>query len=196
MTIPKQSLASMFEDERSKVESEETRFQSDRDFNFLKKIVDEQSKLIGGTIDFFPVSTERNPQGDKNHSFGVDPLDGDILNPEFNVEEDNLKSAIKMRCLIEHEPPKQMLKKYGVDEQREIVFYIPLSILEEVGLVDDWRINGADIGDLIVWEGSWYQAWNVYRDHYFGQRSKSFYIACFCDRYRHDAVPINDVSDC
>jgi hypothetical protein len=89
-----------------------------------------------------------------------------------------------------------MLRRFGIDEQREIAFFLPVENLQ--GLVSEWRIHGADIGDLIHWDGTWYQAWNVFRDDYFGQRSRAFYIACFCNRYRHNAVPTEDVptEDC
>ena len=187
----------MFEEERAKAEAENAEFQSDRDVAYLESVTREQSKVIGGTIDFIPVSTERDPQSDRFETVGFDPLDGDILNPEFHGGgTDRDERRLSMRCLIEHEPPKQMLKKYGVDEQREIAFYIPFTILQEEGLVNEWRIHGADIGDLIVWDGSWYQIWNAYRDHYHGQRNRAFFIACFCNRFRHDSVPIEDTPDC
>lgn len=195
MSIPNQSDSKILEEQRLKEEKDKTLFQGDVDFSFLSGLSEEQSERIGATIHLIPVSTERDPQGEFQ-SAGVDSLDGDILDPEFFGNPDTKDNRIlNFRCLIEHEPPKQMLKKYGVDEQREIVFFLPFPILKQKGIVSEWRPFGVDIGDLIVWDGTWYQAWNVHRDHYFGQRDKSHYIATFCNRYRHNSVPTEDIPD-
>jgi hypothetical protein len=192
MPQPEQSLNAQFESKRLEDEKN-LLFQADRDFEFLTALSVEQSRRIGGIINFVPVSTERKPRGDFQTA-GVDTLDGDVLTPQFIGTPPDGQNMISLHCIIQHEPEKQLLKKYGIDEQRDIVFFIPFREFEEKGLISDWRPFGADIGDLIFWDGSWYQAWEAKRDSYFGQRDRVHFMACFCDRYRHNSVPTEDVA--
>lgn len=196
MPKPDQEQLSLLEQLRQVREGEQL-FQSDRDLRFNTQLVSEQNERLGGVIQFIPVSTERFPTG-AFQSFGVDPLDGDILDPQF---QNNPETALNERepdpiaCFLQHEPSKQLLKKYGIDEEREIIFWVPFSTFKERGFVTETRFRGADIGDLIVWDGTWYIAQNVHRDHYFGQRTDAFEVACFCNRYRQNLNPIHAVAD-
>jgi hypothetical protein len=193
---PNTRLNELFEEART-IEEVGTLLQGDGDFFFLQSRVLERIQLLGAVVHYIPVSTERDPRdgiGPKQ-SAGVDPLDGDILDPGFfdNPElEDQRK--FNMRCLMEHEPSKQNLKRYGVDEERDITFHIPVVTLETEGLVSKWRVNGADIGDLVFWDKTWYIIQNVHRGSYFGQRDLPFLIACMANRYRHNSVPTEDVA--
>ena len=195
MTKPTTSLAKQLEEER--LANEETFLQTDRDFSFKDGLVVERQELIGGVIHVIPVSTERNPvQGiGPFQTAGVDDLYGDILDPQFTDGNPEDQRKLNCRGYIQHEPSKQLLTLYGIDEQREIAFYIARTTLTEVGLVSEWRFHGTDIGDLFVWDGTWYQAQNVHRAKYFGQRDLAHYTASFCNRFRHNAVPTNAVAD-
>lgn len=202
MPKPDQDQLNLLEQQRTELEGRQL-FQSDRDFRFQQARVGEQSERLGGVIHFVPVSTERSPQG-PFQSARVDPLDGDVLDPQFienpmNLDlddPDNFDQRLKnVDCILQHEPSKQLLKKFGIDEEREIVFWVPFTIFKTAGIVTEKRFRGADIGDLIVWDGTWYMAQNVHRDHYFGQRDVSFFVACFCNRYRQNLNPIHDTAD-
>jgi hypothetical protein len=176
---------------------EETFLQGNRDFSFLQNRTEEFVDLLGSPVHFVPVSTERDPRAGvgPKQSAGVDPLDGDILDPGFfdnpDLEDQRL---FNMKSLVEHEPSKQNLKRYGVDEERDVIFHIPISTFEVKELVSEWRVNGADLGDLIVWDGTWYQIQNVHRGSYFGSRDLPHLIACAANRYRHNSVPTEDAA--
>ncbi len=196
MARPETSLNKFLEESRRAVEAN-TLHQKDRDIEFLSPKVKEQADRIGATIHMLPVSTERDPQG--TQSSGVHEFDGDILDPEFRGGGPDIvdERVLNLRCEVQHDPPQQLLNLYGIDEQREVVFWIPFKTLKEKGLVTEWRIHGADIGDLFFWDETWYQGWNVYRETYHGQTAKAHHIACFCNRYRHNAVPTEDTpNDC
>lgn len=195
MPKPDSLIAAQLEQARAEQEARKL-FQGSRDVQFITNKVEEKAIKVGGNIHFLPVSTERDPTG-PFQSAGVDPLDGDILDPEFVLDPTkvDLDTLLNFDCQIEHEPPQQLLKLYGVDEQREVAFWLPFSTLKRSGLVDSWRIHGAEQGDLILWDDTWYQAWNVYRDKYHGQRSEAHYILCFCDRYRTNSQDPEDVAD-
>ena len=192
---PDTRLNELFEEART-LEEFNTLLQGDCDFCFLQERVEEKIRLLGAVIHYVPVSSERNPKegiGPKQ-SAGVDPLDGDILDPGFfdNPEAEDQRK-FNMRVLLEHAPSKQNLKLYGVDEERELTIHIPVSTLKDEGLTSKWRVNGADIGDLVFWDSSWYVIQNVHRGSYFGQRDLPFLVACFANRYRHNSSPVNNV---
>lgn len=197
MAIPEEGeILAQFETSRLSAE-DDILFQQQRDFEAQDRWVREQVQKLGAPVHLLPVSTERNPQG-IFQSAGVDPLDGDILNPEFlanPVELDQQK--FNVRNIIEHEPSKQMLKKYGIDEEREVGFHFVKSILDDLGLVETntRRFRGIDIGDLVFWDSTWYILQNVHRDHYFGQTVNPYFVVGFASRYPFDNVPIEDVSD-
>lgn len=193
MGTPEQDLIVEFETRRRTTERA-TLFQTDRDFRAQDRWVREQVEKLGAPVHLLPTSTQRDPQGFLQ-SAGVDPLDGDILNPEFFTGPEVDERQFDIRVIVEHEPSKQMLMKYGIDEQREVGFHFVKSILVEKELVTERRFRGLDIGDLVFWDGTWYILQNVHRDHYFGQTVNNYFVVGFASRYTHDNVPIADVSD-
>ena len=195
MAIPEQGqILQLFEEQRLQAEAG-TLFQTQRDFDGQDRWVREQVEKIGAPVHLFPTSSQRDPQGIAQ-SAGVDPLDGDILNPEFFTDPEIVdERQFNMKCILEHEPSKQMLGKYGIDEQREVGFHFVKSVLRDKGLVTKRRFRGIDIGDLVFWDGTWYIIQNAHRDHYFGQTVNNYFVVGFASRYTHDNVLIADVSD-
>lgn len=191
---PFTSVLKQWESARRAKDSEKF-LQGDRDFDFLQNRTEEFVDLYGAAVHIVPVSTEVNPVegvGPKQ-SAGVDPLDGDILDPGFFDNPDlEDQRMFNMSALLEHEPSKKLLKRYGVDEERDVLFHIPVSVLEEKELVSEWRVNGLDLGDLIVWDGTWYIAENVHRGSYFGNRNLPHLIVAACVRYRHNSAAVED----
>lgn len=167
--------------------------QTDRDFEAQKRWVVEGCQKRGGKIQYLPSVTVRRAQADDPLSSGqgVDPLYGDILDPQF-LESLN---RLDMPCYIEHNPSEQRLKKYSISEHKEVIFHIPFSLLEEAGLVTARRFRGVDIGDLIVWDGSWYIVDAAHRGSFFGQRISHYFTAAICRRYHLNNVPTEDTPD-
>jgi hypothetical protein len=180
MGIPTKSLLDQFEERRAEAS---LLFQSSRDGSAQDRWVTELSEKLGAAIHFIQRFTQRSPQGTVEGG-GIDPLYGDIPNPAY--QDDLVK--LNMRAIIDHKPSRQSLKKFGVMEDRDVVFWIPRAELTKYGLVTERRFRGADIGDLIVWDGTWYIAQNVHRDHYFGQSDKFFFVGVFANRYVHDSM--------
>lgn len=187
--IPEQSFLELFEKSRS----EGNLFQSSIDYALQSRIVREQVEKLGAAVHLMVTSTMRNPQG-PTQSAGVDSLYGDILDPEFFADSPDQRQ-FNIRVLVEHHPSKQLLKKYGIDEEREVLFHFPFEALEERGLVTEERFRGVDIGDLVMWDGSWYIAVSVHREAYFGQTVSHFFTSISCKRYRHNSVPTEDAAD-
>jgi hypothetical protein len=169
-------------------------FQSPLDFASQKRWIDEQVRRLGAAVHLMVTSTQRAPQGPKQ-SAGVDPLYGDILDPEFFTDAERDERKFNLRAIVEHHPSKQVLKRYGIEEEREVIFHVPFSVLEEIGLVTDLRFRGIDIGDLFMWDGSWYIVLSVHREAFFGQTVSNYFTSSTCKRYRHNSIPTNDVAD-
>lgn len=165
-------------------------FQSDRDFNAQERWTVEGCDKRGAAIQYLPSVTVRKAQADDplSSGAGVDELYGDILDPQFLTE---LKRE-NMRCYVEHHPSKQQLKKYSIAETKEVIFHIPLATLRKAGLVTTRRFRGADIGDLVVWDGSWYIVDAAHRGSFFGQRISHYFTAAICSRYILNNVTTED----
>lgn len=168
-------------------------WQSDRDFSAQERWVVEGCVKRGAKIQYLPSVTVRRAQGNDPLSSGqgIDPLYGDILDPQWLKELERKD----LPCFVEHQPSKQKLKKYSIDEQKEVIFHIPFCLLKKEGLVTRKRFRGADIGDLVVWDGSWYIVDAAHRGSYFGQRINHYYTAAICNRYRLNNVPVEDYPD-
>jgi hypothetical protein len=191
MAIPEQgSILAQFEASRT----EGNLFQSKKDFDAQLQWVEEQVEKLGAAVHLMVTSTQRAPQGNLE-SAGVDPLYGDILNPEFLTGTPEDQRQFNLRCIVEHHPSKQTLKRYGIDEEREVIFHFVFSKLEKVGLVTEKRFRGIDIGDLVFWDGTWYLVLSTHREAFFGQTVSQYFTSTTCKRYRHDSVPIGDVAD-
>lgn len=191
MAIPEQDgILAQFE--KSRLEG--NLFQSTRDFDAQGRWVGEQVEKLGAAVHLMVTSTQREPQGNLE-SAGVDPLYGDILNPEFLSDKPEDQRKFNLRCLVEHHPSKQTLKRYGIDEEREVIFHFVFETLKALGLVTSRRFRGVDIGDLVFWDGTWYLVLSTHREAYFGQTVSTYFTSTTCKRYRHDSVPIDDVAD-
>jgi hypothetical protein len=183
MPIPQKSVLQQFTERQSE---ESLLFQGSRDFAGQNKWILDMVQKMGAPVYLFSRSTQRDPVGPAQ-SAGIDPLYGDILDPEYTLP--SVKDKAPLRALIQHNPSKQMLRKFGVEEVREVVFWFPKVLLEEAGLITERRFRGIDIGDLLVWDGTWYIAESVHRDHYLGQSSQFFFSVAFANRYSHNAIP-------
>lgn len=184
MGTPHEDLLKLYDAQRSNPKL----FHDRLDANFLDHLVGERNELVGAHVNLFPRATAVDPQGE-HEAPGVDPLDGDINRPEFKdfAELDDRK--INIACIVEHNPSKQSLKKFGVDEQREVIFHFPFVLLQEKGLVNDGlRFRGLIIGDLVEWDSSWYYILSVHRGHYLGQSDHFFVTSGTANRYRLDAL--------
>ncbi len=174
MTTPSQDLVRQFDESRQK----DQLFASQRDYDSQVRILRKQIQEEGTAVVLLPRTSHRRPQGTMQAS-GVDPLDGDVLDLHFNAEESH-----RLALWVPHAPSKQMLKKYGIDEDRDVVFWFLFEDLKDAGLVTQQKFRGIDLGDLVVWDRTWYRIDNVHRHEYLGQSERFFYSLGFSTRYR------------
>jgi len=181
MMIPEQRIIDILESRRKKATH---LFQSEGDYDAQNMWVREYVDQAGANLSVYLNITARDPQ--PGESGGVHPLYGDIRDPA-------IESLTKkdFRAIVDHKVSAQKLKKYGIDEEREVVFWFPFSSLQEAGVITPVRFRGLAIGDLVFWDSTWYIAENVHRDHYQGQTDRFFFVGAFCNRYRHDSIDSN-----
>jgi hypothetical protein len=185
MPTPARKLLDMLETERSKVTHT---FQTSFDGSGQARWIEEYVERCGAGVHLFPRSTQRHPGDSPGMSAGVDPLYGDIQDPEFN---DGSK-RFNIKALVEHSPSRQRLTTIGIREDRDVAFWYPFSILQKNGLVTPLRFRGIDIGDLMVWDGTWYISENVHREYYFGSTDTFFFTVAYCIRYQHGSIPVDE----
>lgn len=181
MGFPQKSLLDQFEEQRAQAK---LTFQTSQDGDGQDRWVLEQVEKLGAPVILIPKATQRDPQG-PSETDGIDKLYGDVKNPAYIDD----KQKPNFRSIVEHHPSVQRLKKFGVMEEREVIFWFPLAALRNANLVTDRNFRGIGIGDFIVWDGTWYLTDAAHRDYYFGQTDRFYFTGAFCNRYQHNSLP-------
>lgn len=195
MPHPEKSILQQYQEDLA----DDALFQSRTDFDAQNEWVREQVELLGAEVKLIQTSTERAPADGPGESAGVDPLYGDIIDPEWfePTEEEKAQKKYDFRVIVEHEPSKQLLKKYGISEERDCIFHFPFEALRDRGLVSQKRFRGVAIGDLVLWDETWYIVLTTHRQAYFGQTTSHYFTTVMCMRYRPNSVPTEDtVPEC
>ncbi len=187
MPRPEKSILQQFEESRV----QGNLFQTQRDINAQNRWVQEQVKVLGAEVVLALVSTVRGPGDGPGESAGVDPLYGDIIDPQWfeRTVEEEAQRKYNFRCLPDHQPSKQLLKRYGIEETRDVIFHFPFVTLQERGLVTPERYRGIAIGDFVVWDESWYIALSAHRESYHGSTTSHYFTSISCKRYAPNSVP-------
>lgn len=91
---------------------------------------------------------------------------------------------VEILAFVEHSPSKKSLSKFGIDKRREVVFSVPVNVLDEANLLD-LRAT-AYIGDLVQWDGTLFEVMNQARpkEGYWLNTNIPLYIMLFCDFYQ------------
>jgi hypothetical protein len=96
------------------------------------------------------------------------------------------KTPVTILSFVEHNPSKKLLTRYGMDEQRDVVFNIPVSFLVQAGIV--LQSDTYLIGSLIKWGGDNYEIrdQNYPVDSYWMNTNIPFYVSLAADYYRQE----------
>jgi hypothetical protein len=91
----------------------------------------------------------------------------DAANPEL------FEVPLKMNFRVQRIAKDKDLKKYGFDQMRDLLLFIPLSILDD---------NGVTVkpGDYVVWDGDKYAVLQDNRVGYWGNTNVRLYMALNC----------------
>jgi len=182
MTDVHQDILADFEERRSRAGPQ--LFQGVRDQDAQDRFAIEFVERQGAAVILAPRVNRLRPEGEDIYA-GVDPIDVDRLDIEYI---DKLL-RVNVRAIVEHEPSRQLLTKYGVEEERDVVFYVPFTTLNSLGLVNDDRFRGLVLGDMFEWDGTWYIVREAHRANYHGLTDRYHLTAGFCTRYYHTSTP-------
>lgn len=95
----------------------------------------------------------------------------DAANPEL------FESPLKMNFRVQRITKETDIKKYGFDQIRDLLLFIPLSILDEKGVT-------VQSGDYVVWDGDDYLVLQRDRVGYFHNTNVRLYMAFNCEHAR------------
>lgn len=189
---PDQEILAAFEAQRAEASF---LFVDKQDCDFLDGLIQERNAAQMASVFLIPRLSQRDAQAEQGDVNVGAPINiyGDTIDPIVNIGklDHNNKNAHQVRAFAQHEPSKQSLRKYGIEEEREVVFWFPRVSLEALGLTTPRCFRGVEIGDFVVWDNTWYITDNAHRDHYFGQSDRFFFTGAFCTRYHHNSVPTN-----
>lgn len=111
------------------------------------------------------------------------------LDKEKTKEDDELyhesfpqryKAPVEIPAFVKINPSKQELKKYGIDETKEVLLLLSTIVLEEQGLTD----GSLRIGDKVVWDGVEYEIMTFHREEPWANTNVYFHVACTLQRFR------------
>lgn len=119
--------------------------------------------------------------------FGLRRLDRvrTIVDPVYNESPSRRwLDPVELRGYVDHKPSKKTLGKYGMDQERHVLFLVPTHKLSELGILE--ANDTFLIGDLVMWGGDAYEILNQNKDTegYWANTNIPFYIAIGGDLYR------------
>ncbi len=95
----------------------------------------------------------------------------DAANPEL------FESPLELNFRVQRVVKETDLKKYGFDQMRDLLLFIPLSILDEAGVT-------VVHGDYVVWDGDQYTVLQFDRVGYWQNTNARLYMALNCEHRR------------
>jgi hypothetical protein len=89
--------------------------------------------------------------------------------------------AVQIHAQVNADPPQQLQKKFGLDEERDVVFIMCSFLMEEQDVLPF-------PGDLIDFDGHNYEVQAFHRRDYWFNTNIPFYVSIECNRYREERL--------
>ena len=127
-----------------------------------------------GNTQFDPVWGESVPVSMAATGWVQPHADGtpDAVDPEL------FRDPVQLNFRVQRSEPELELKKYGFDQMRDLLLFIPLSILDAAGI----KIQQ---GDYATWDGDEYAFLQFDRVGYWKNTNVRLYMAINCEHRRH-----------
>lgn len=124
----------------------------------------------GGTA-FDPLWGESVPADQLTDGVWQQPNDGSgaAANPEL------FNPVVIVNCRIQRDAKEKELKKYGFDQIRDLLLFIPTARLDQLGIT-------ARAGDEFVWDGYRYQFEQVEATGYWKNTNLPLYLVANCEQ--------------
>lgn len=156
------------------------------DFRTVQTIIKEQEFIHGQLVLY-----ER--QALRNDGL-IDTLHAEVLDSARRFE-----APVRIYIRVEPDPPQQLLAKWGIDEQRDVVIYPSVIGLVEHGLaefaVSDDPTTRPEffvaIGDRFTWDDQRYEVTEIFREQYWGSTNRPTYLKMTARRWQDSLDDIN-----
>jgi len=168
-----------------------------KDLRTQIRMIDEQYKRMFPLIDYYQIRKAVTPAANANQIVGeatntkFDPMWGESVDPTMaNWTQPHLSNPVLQTQAVEvFDPPIQInarcqrdglekeLKKYGFDQVRDLIVFIPLSLLDANGIT-------CNAGDKFRWDDHEYTVKQVERVGYWKNTNVRLYILLNCDHLR------------
>lgn len=109
----------------------------------------------------------------------LDRENTEVCDTYDETEEFIFFNPIKVHAYVEHQPSEQELMKYGIDEQRDVLFHMSTPLLEEQGLLSGEGDGSAWLlGSRMVFDNDEYEIKSQHRatDGYWANTNVAFVI--------------------
>jgi hypothetical protein len=90
------------------------------------------------------------------------------------------RDPVKLNFRVQREAHELELKKYGFDKIRDLLLFIPLTLLDKAGVT-------MQQGDYVSWDGDEYTFLQIDRVGYWKNTNVRLYMAINCEHRRHGA---------
>lgn len=107
----------------------------------------------------------------------VDDLRVEAADPDW-------KNPILIRARVEHNPSKQRLMRWGIEESRDIIVSFSSVLLDDLGILE--KTSNFLIGDIVRFDDDLYEIRDQHRpsEGYWGNTNIPLYISCSCSRFK------------
>lgn len=101
-----------------------------------------------------------------------------------SADKDRWDDPKTLPILVLHDPSKQRLEKYGIDEQRDLMLWYCVPVLDEVGLTP--KTMTEMIGSLVEFDSDLYEIQSQHRakETYWVNTNVALYIVCTANVHR------------
>ena len=93
------------------------------------------------------------------------------------AEVEKFENAVEIHIRLQRESLKETLEKYGIDEVRDVIAFVPLSRLDAAGVV-------VKRGDYFTWDGDPYEVHEYDRVGYWKNSNVRIYMLMNCSHRR------------
>lgn len=147
-------------------------FFTPKDLDFFRGITLETSDLFFREIEVKLL---------KRSGLTVDDLYGETKNLSYDT--------YHVRAQVELTPKKATLKKFGLNEERDLMVTV------DVGVLDREELPVPDVGDLVIVQGENYKILDFFKADYFWHQEDNLTVVLMCERFHPRSVDDTELTD-
>jgi hypothetical protein len=168
------------------------------------RLIDEKWKRTFPLLTYYQIKKATTPATDPNMPIGeagktqFDPVWGESVPADMAstgwrqphgdavadaADPELFEAPVSMNFRVQRIAKESELKKYGFDQIRDLLLFVPLSILDENSVI----VTAGDSGDYVIWDGDEYTVLQKERAGYWKNTNVRLYMALNCEHRRPGA---------